>query len=463
MQHTSPKRTHLAQLAGDLEDSWREVSKCTARFLFLLYEFDRSEAYREWGLVDTAQWLDARCGISRVTAREKVRVARALSELHLIADAFEEGSLSYSQVRALTRYADEDNEAPLLEMAMSCPASELEVRLRAMENGKLLNAKDGEAKANHRLTRHDGEGDRVRFRIELSQEDAGVLVKALEVAKAELLECGPAVSGAGDEPALSADALMLIARRTLSGCFRGSAKEGPFWFLPEMKEAVLDDPSPEQSGPAHLVTVHVDEKALSGNGGHSDLPVPVVRRLLCDGALVGLVEDGDGVPLSVGRRTRTVPVGIRRALEARDRTCRYPGCNHARWLDAHHVVHWADGGETSLENLILLCTHHHKLLHDGEFQIVSRGGKGRFFARADGSPIVVNGRVSSYLDEDESELPPWRKNDPALDAFMREWDAREAASAEAEGQALTVNGTESSLDSREPSGELSNADQSCPG
>ena len=434
MQSRPSNRVPLIQLADDLEESWRAVSKCTAEFLRLLLEFDRREAYREWGLADTAQWLDAKCGISRVTAREKVRVARALSNLDLIPKSFEEGFLSYSQVRALTRYADEDNEAPLLEMAMSCPASELEVRLRAMDNGELLNAKDGQSTASHRLTRHDGEGDRVRFRIELSREDAGVLVKALEVAKAELLECGPAVSGAGDEAALCADALMLIARRTLSGCFRGSAREGAFWFRPDMTEAVLDDPAPEQSGPAHLVTVHVDEKALSGNGGHSDLPVPVVRRLLCDGALVGLVEDRDGVPLSVGRKTRTVPVGIRRALEARDRTCRYPGCNHARWLDAHHVVHWADGGETSLENLVLLCTHHHKLLHEGEFQILSRGEKGQFFARADGSPIVINGRASSHLAADQSELAPWRRNDPELDAFLREWDAHDVASAEAESK-----------------------------
>ena len=411
------------------------MSKCTAEFLRLLLEFDRRGAYLEWGLRDTAAWLDAKCGISRVTAREKVRVARALYELDLIPKSFEEGFLSYSQVRALTRYADINNEAPLLELAMPCPASELEVRLREMENGELLNPRDGEIKENHRLTRHDGEGDRVRFRIELSREDSEVLVKALEVAKAELRECGPAVSGDGSEAALCADALTLIARRTLSGCFRPSAREGAFWFQPNMTEAVLDDPAPEQSGPAHLVTVHVDEKALSGGGGHSDLPAPVVKRLLCDGAIVGLVEDKDGVPLSVGRKTRTVPVGIRRALEARDRTCRYPGCNHARWLDAHHVEHWTDGGETGLENLVLLCTHHHKLLHEGEFQILSHGEKGQFFAKPDGNPIVFNRDWDKRKAGVGSELVPWRSGDPELDKFNAEWDAVHSASAEAECQA----------------------------
>ena len=117
----------------------------------------------------------------------------------------------------------------------------------------------------------------------------------------------------------------------------------------------------------------------------SDLPSPAVRRLLCDGAVVGIVDDAGGTPLSIGRRTRTVPVGMRRALEARETApvglSGVPATNS--WLDAHHVVHWADGGETNLENLILLCTHHHKLLHEGEFQILRHETKGAlaYFAR----------------------------------------------------------------------------------
>ena len=172
-------------------------------------------------------------------------------------------------------------------------------------------------------------------------------MRALEVAKAEIALCelgGPRA----DDASLAADALLLMARRTLSGCFRGSAKASDTWFRPDMGEVALDDPTPEQSGPSHLVTVHVEESVLRGEGGTSDLPTPAVRRLLCDDAVVGIVDDGDGSPLSIGRRTRTVPVGMRRALQARDRTCRYPGCHHGRWLDAHHVVHWADGGETNL-------------------------------------------------------------------------------------------------------------------
>lgn len=133
MQHQSP----ILELADQLVDSWREVSRCTAVFLRDLCEFDKRSGYEQWGLVDTAQWLDLHCGISRTTAREKVRVARAHEGLPLIRGAFSAGGLSYSKARALTRVANPENEGELLDLANRCPASELEVRLREMENGKI--------------------------------------------------------------------------------------------------------------------------------------------------------------------------------------------------------------------------------------------------------------------------------------------------------------------------------------
>ena len=91
------------------------------------------------------------------------------------------------------------------------------------------------------------------------------------------------------------------------------------------------------------------------------------RRLACDGAIVALLEDRKGIPLSIGRKSRTIPPGMRRALTARDGGCRVPGCTHTKFVDGHHIRHWADGGETSLDNLVLLCRHHHRLVHEGGF------------------------------------------------------------------------------------------------
>jgi hypothetical protein len=87
----------------------------------------------------------------------------------------------------------------------------------------------------------------------------------------------------------------------------------------------------------------------------------------------------DGRALDVGRRTRTIPPALRRALEARDRGCRFPGCG-ARFTDGHHVRHWADGGETSLQNTLLLCRHHHTLVHEGGWRVEWWGeGRPAFF------------------------------------------------------------------------------------
>ena len=93
------------------------------------------------------------------------------------------------------------------------------------------------------------------------------------------------------------------------------------------------------------------------------------RRLSCDASLVTVLEDDAGKVLNVGRRSRLVPANIRRALMERDGVCRYPGCHESRYVDAHHIKHWADGGETSLENLVTLCRFHHRQLHRGCFDI----------------------------------------------------------------------------------------------
>jgi hypothetical protein len=93
------------------------------------------------------------------------------------------------------------------------------------------------------------------------------------------------------------------------------------------------------------------------------------KRLSCDASLVTVLEDEQGRVLNIGRRTRTVPASINRALGMRDTTCRFPGCCESRYVDVHHVKHWADGGETSLDNLVTLCRYHHRQLHQGSFSI----------------------------------------------------------------------------------------------
>ena len=93
-----------------------------------------------------------------------------------------------------------------------------------------------------------------------------------------------------------------------------------------------------------------------------------------------------GRPLGVGRKTRSIPPALQRALASRDRGCRFPGCTNQRTVDAHHIRHWANGGATSLENLVQLCRHHHRLVHEGGYS-VTRHGAELVFRRPDGRRI----------------------------------------------------------------------------
>lgn len=117
--------------------------------------------------------------------------------------------------------------------------------------------------------------------------------------------------------------------------------------------------------------------------------------------MVSVTEDDRGAPLDVGRKQRIVSTPLKRALWSRDRGCTFPGCPNRRYIDAHHIRHWADGGETSIENLTLLCSHHHRALHEGRFAIRRDGLGGIYFQRADGRVIPKGGyRLDDVLDDD---------------------------------------------------------------
>jgi hypothetical protein len=137
-----------------------------------------------------------------------------------------------------------------------------------------------------------------------------------------------------------------------------------------------DGPAALNGGERHQIVVHVDAQTLrEGVAGRCELedgpslPAETVRRLACDASVVSVVENEQGEPLNVGRKTRTIPPAIRRALNARDRGCRFPGCTNTQYVDAHHVHHWSKGGETKLSNLALLCRFHHRQVHEGRVEV----------------------------------------------------------------------------------------------
>ena len=134
----------------------------------------------------------------------------------------------------------------------------------------------------------------------------------------------------------------------------------------------------------------------------------VARRVACDAGLVVLYHgpDGhDGEVLDVGRKTRTVPTALRRALEGRDRNqCQFPGCS-SRHCDAHHVEHWADGGETRLANLVSLCRLHHRAVHERGFQVVADAAGQFLFLRPDGEPLPAVPPMAGWRGTGEPLAP----------------------------------------------------------
>jgi hypothetical protein len=140
------------------------------------------------------------------------------------------------------------------------------------------------------------------------------------------------------------------------------------------------------AGERYQVIVHVDHDALPEEGtglrshleGGPRVSAETSRRLSCDCSVVRVHQGVDGEILNIGRKSRQIPPAIRRALHLRDQGCRFPGCTQHRYVDGHHVIHWSDGGETSLDNLVLLCRHHHRLVHEGSFSVTREGKAFRF-------------------------------------------------------------------------------------
>jgi hypothetical protein len=319
------------RLEADVCTLAAQISAATCRWLALVAELDRREAYKEWGCASMAQWLSWKCGQSMVTARQRVRVARALERLPAIRERFAAGALSYCKVRALTRVATPATEATLLELAEVATGEQLDRVVRTYERVSVDRDTAAAQLEARRLTVHHDEDGMVTIVARLTRDAAESVLAALDRAE-EAVPDEP-----HDDPAESrrADALEHIAQSYLAG---------------------------DAARPPTEVVVHVDAEQLTDPDRS-----PVLERLTCDTGLRVVVSD-QGVT-TASRRTRTVPVGLRRRLERRDRGCRFPSCSHRAHHHVHHLVHFGAGGPTDAQNCIILCSFHHRLVHEGGWRV----------------------------------------------------------------------------------------------
>ncbi len=323
-------------------------------------------------------------------ARERVRVARALPGLPAISAAFREGRVSYSKVRAMTRVATVKNEKALLQIALGGTASHVETQVRLYRKTKRIEALEEEnLRHGHReLSWYIDDDDYWVFKGRFTPEQGALLQKALEAAGDQLFDEQQHVPADVSEEISSNEPL---DRTTPEPISQKRADE-----LARVVEGFLAGVKNDQSGgDRYMVNIHTDIETLKqdGTGAESEIedrghvPAETSRRMACDCSIVHWHEDKQGEPLNIGRKTRSIPPAIRRALKRRDHGCRFPGCTCNRFVDAHHIQHWADGGETSMENLVLLCRTHHRLVHEAGYGVQKTVNRGVVFSLPDGKII----------------------------------------------------------------------------
>jgi hypothetical protein len=337
MEVAAPARLHSP--VDMLDHATGVMAAASAGALRAVAACDEMQVWRGDGATSITSWLAARYGLAWGTAREWVRVAHALRELPRIADAYARGRLSWDQLRPLTRFATAETEAQWTERAPELRPAALWLEARRRERVRVR-----EAQQMHRERYLTIQWDQERPVLWLEGMLPAEEGTALESALGRRAENVPRDPEAADPAgARLADALLNLV----------TGQPQPATVVVHAGADVLVREEPD------------DGPWLSETEGGHKLPSEAVRRLACDGRIEWVLE-ARGRPVVIGRRGRTVPGTVRRILRHRDGgRCRFPGCERKRWLNAHHLVHWAEGGATDLDNLVLLCHAHHRLIHEG--------------------------------------------------------------------------------------------------
>ncbi|HEU4600419.1 MAG TPA: DUF222 domain-containing protein, partial [Steroidobacteraceae bacterium] len=358
----------LNDLAFQITELAGHLNAANHRWLMLIAEFDRRNGWSDWGTQSCAHWLNWKCGIDIGAAREKVRVAHALQSLPKISAAMARGELSYSKARAMTRVATPATEDYLLMIARHGTAQHVEETVRHFRNALDAEelAKEARQQKQRALTYSYDDCGSLILKARLPAEIGAVVIKALDAAMESVQP---------NEEDVAAEEIRLSDKERVKKVPRRVQRADAIGVL---AESFLQNGAAELSGgDKHQIVVHVSAETLNDrSAGRCELEegpgisAETCRRHACDCSLVHITEDENGTPLDIGRKTRTIPPSIRRALNSRDKGCRFPGCCNKKFVDGHHIKHWANGGETRLSNLVSLCRFHHRLVHEGGVEVL---------------------------------------------------------------------------------------------
>lgn len=387
------RKRWVAESDRAIGETASNINAAMAQMLAQVGDFIEADGWADHGAKTPEEWVGWRLGVTPGDARHHVRIARRLRELPLISASFGRGELSYWQIRAIVPVASPEVEAELLKMARYSTAGQLARLARAykscLDRAELELSNDRHrARSLHYYFDDDGF---LEIHGRLTPEDGAVLVAALE--KAEESVRAEVSNDPGEDPITSeqrrADALVEVAKGSLRASETGAS------IVPS-------------------VVVHVDVPSLiDGTGERCEIvdgpsiASETARRLTCDCTLQSFFEtNGDVVDL--GRKKRTVSPRMRKALEERDKTCVFPGCDRTKFCEAHHIVHWVHDGKTKLLNLALLCFHHHPFMHESGYTMRLEDDMTFTFIRPDGKivarrPDLGDGDVGRLVETNRKE------------------------------------------------------------
>ena len=351
--------------AGERSDAILQLhaAECAIRrtLVEVIAAHDRAESWREDGATSMTAWLAAQLGVAHGTASQMVTVGQALEGLPSVAEGFGEGLLSWDKVRSLARFATPDTDDTLAGEAQALSAAQVHTLAR-----RLRDPEETDQTRSQRSLRKWWDPDRqwLHLRGRIPGADGALVEKALERAE-RLIPRSAHNQMYQPRDMRLADALVEIASTRLAS-----------------------DPDPDRAS----VVVHVDLQTLVNRHGIAEIEdgptiiAETARRLACDSRLQTVLDRPNGLPVGIGRTSRTIPAWLNRQIRQRDRGCRFPGCERTRWVQAHHLVHWSNGGPTDLDNLVTLCGYHHRLVHDAGWKIEGNPNGDLIFIRPDGRP-----------------------------------------------------------------------------
>jgi hypothetical protein len=372
----------VSELEVELLACAADAHAAMARLTVKLAEFDASRQWEGHGIQSVGHWGDINLGLPSRMVNDLAGVAARLEKLPVLSAAFAEGALSLDKVRAVAAVVTPESDAKFTCMARAGSVAQLQricAAYRRVKEQEDTPEREERRRFRRGVTKRDIDDGLVRITAQLDPEEAALVFAAIDARVEEAWRAG---NPRDDETTAEVCAPDLGSRRADA-------------LVELATEGLEAGPDPVMAGEHVGVHIHVDAAVLTGEradgvcelDGFGPVTRRLVERMLCD-CQVTITADFPHASIDLGRSQRTVNRRQRRALQRRDRGCRFPGCHLFRFLHAHHAVPWEHNGPTDMDNLLLLCPTHHRLFHEGAYTLDVHGGGQFTFRTPDGRVIA---------------------------------------------------------------------------